>query len=232
MKKGLKVFGVITVCLIAAMAFAYAMGDKEPIVYSWHYKITVTVDTPEGEKSGSAVREARTEFQPRPELKDFPYHIEIKSRGEAVPVDLGKRGMLFALIDWDSYRELYNAFPYGGQMDGKSKFPRDDYYKKTLKSGMKAELRANFPRMVTFKDIKDPKSAEAVKADDLAETLGVGVKLKDITLEITDEPVTWEIGGFLPWLSDLKANLDGSNVTTGNSYANTLHVGHFKRGAK
>ncbi len=224
----MKVLAVVAVVVAAAVAFA--MGNKEPIVYSWHYKITVTVDTPEGEKRGSAVREARTEFQPRPEPKDFPYHIEIKSRGEAVPVDLGKRGMLFALIDWDSYREFYNAFPYGGQMDGKSKFPRDDYYKETLKTGMKAELKTNFPRMVTFKDIKDPKSVEAVKADDLAATFGAGVKLKDITLEITDEPVTWEIEKVLGWLEKVKMSCLSGKHINGPELYEQLHGGNFRAG--
>lgn len=231
MKKGLKVFGVVALLLVVAGTLAYAKGgkDQEPIIYSWHYKISVMVDTPEGEKSGSVVREVRVEFQSRPELKDFPYHIEWKVSGEAIPIDLGKRGIVFSLIDWDSYNELYDAFPYSGQLDGKSKFPRSDYYNQALKTGMTAELKTNIPRMVMFKDINDPKSVVPVEKNKMEDVLGQGVHFKSVLIEITNDPVTEKIDSLLPWLESLKSNLDGSKITTGSSYANTIHVGHFKR---
>jgi hypothetical protein len=234
---------VVLAVILSAGVVAFAMGDKEPITYTWHYKITVTVDTPEGEKSGSAVREVRTEFHPMPEREDYPYRIKTKVSGEAVPVDLGKRGMVFALIDWNSYLELYNAFPYGGQMYGKSKFPRDEYYKKILKPGMKAELKTDIPRMVMFKDIKDPKTVQLVYwqqmgtyvgkiekvTDNFESIFGKGVKLKDITIEMTDEPVTWQIEKVLGWLDGLHGHYLHGGMTSREAPLG-LHAGNFRTG--
>jgi len=46
---------IIGLVLIAGAAFAVFQFSYKS--YSWRYKITVTVETPEGEVSGSAVRE-------------------------------------------------------------------------------------------------------------------------------------------------------------------------------
>ena len=42
----------------------------------------------------------------------------------------------------------------------------------------------------------DPKSVKPVDPDDLAAAFGEGVSLKDITVEITDDPVTWGMDDF------------------------------------
>ena len=72
--------------------------------------------------------------------------------------------------------------------------------------------------MVTFSDMKDPKTVQLVfetepsdvhgqgglqrefraKTDNLEKLFGSGVKLKDITIEITDKPVTRMISRYLP----------------------------------
>jgi hypothetical protein len=51
---------------------------------------------------------------------------------------------------------------------------------------------------VTFGDIKDPTSVARVDPDDLAASFGAGVKLKAITVEITDDAVTTGIEKRLP----------------------------------
>ena len=50
--------------------------------------------------------------------------------------------------------------------------------------------KRDFPLLVTFTDIDDPKTVRKVDPNNLAATLGPGYALKSITLEITDEPVT------------------------------------------
>jgi hypothetical protein len=103
---------------------------------------------------------------------------------------------LFALIAWDSYREVTETFPYTAAKG----IPDRIRHFKNLKPGLKAELTNPkfWPRMVTFGDLDDPKSVKAVNPDNLAAAFGEGVSLEGISVEITDEPVTWEMDKVLP----------------------------------
>jgi hypothetical protein len=49
-----------------------------------------------------------------------------------------------------------------------------------------------YPLMVTFADLADPASVALVDPNDLAATFGPGVRLKAVTLEVTDAPVMEE----------------------------------------
>ena len=76
---------------------------------TWNYRITIEIETPEGTKSGSAVRQVQAQLQ-------YPLNPDIGEVisdvfGEAVVIDLGERGVIFALINRDSYNEVYKAFP-------------------------------------------------------------------------------------------------------------------------
>ena len=205
---------------------------------TWLYKVTVEIETPEGVKSGSAVRQLSL-GTPSIDFPDVGNPASIK--GEAVVVDLGKRGIVFALLSDQSWQNgLYQAFPTKGPSSNKGIL----HYKKTLKPGMKGTWEEWRPRFVMFKDIKDPKSvtmvysqsysreAKAYLAEDhFTELLGEGVELKQIIVEITNEPVTWAIEKILPWLPEvLMSNIDGTSVSMKNDLSNTLHGGHFKKG--
>ncbi|MCL8018139.1 hypothetical protein, partial [Streptomyces sp. AS02] len=58
--------------------------------------------------------------------------------------------------------------------------------------------------------------------------------LKDITIEMTDEPVTWEMSRHIPWLADYyNKRLDGQRfgtATTDHKLANSLSSGSFSTG--
>ena len=86
------------------------------------------------------------------------------------------------------------------------------------------------PHFVTFKDMNDPMTVENVDGKDLSKTFGEGVLLKDITLEITTDPITWgNINHYLPWLEGLKGGyLDGQFLGGGPSLSNILHAGNFQ----
>lgn len=205
---------------------------------TWRYKVIVEIETPEGIKSGYAVRQLSLGTP----LIDFPdVGNPAGIRGEAVVVDLGKRGIVFALLSSQSWENgLYQAFP----IDAPSSTKGILYYKKTLKPGMKGTWEEWRPRLVMFKDIKDPNSVTLVYSqsysreekgfiaeDHFAQLIGEGVKLRQIVVEITDEPVTWEIEETLPWLPDFyEKGFDGSKLATSNNLANTLSAGSFTRG--
>ncbi len=227
-------------CLILAVAMFAIAGCKEPagaaeeIVTggTWRYKIIVNVDTPEGLKSGYAVREM-SNSRSKVEL-NLPQSIHpAKVKGEAVVVDLGKRGKLFALMSGYKYGPdhastiLYDVFPSesGGNSAAGIRFYRD------LKEAHAVMTPEQYPMLVMFKDISDPKTVTPVmvierdvskgwtqveykiKSDNFEKIFGTGVKLKEIIIEMTEEPVTWGVRevrpsygpetGFMDWFKGL-----------------------------
>ncbi len=232
--------------LLASVAAAFVMSDIH-VSYTLHVKTTVVVETPEGEVSGSAVREISNSAS----SISLGWTMATNApdiRGEAVVVDLGERGTLFSLISDGTDYEMYQVFPT-------PKIPETSlegikYYKKTLKPGMKGELNPNerpgYPALVTFTDMNNPKSVTLVRGyvfhpetqtseleNHFEELFGEGVSLKAIELEVTKEPVTKKIDAVLPWLSTVKkGSLDGRLSGGGPELSNILHYGNFKKGEK
>lgn len=102
----MKKTGILGLILVViAGVGALAMSDKPS--GSWRYKMSVVVETPEGEITGSAVREMGNST-PLIQLPDVGNPAGV--RGEAVVVDLGARGVLFALISDKSDNEFYMRF--------------------------------------------------------------------------------------------------------------------------
>lgn len=178
---------------------------------TWRYKVTVSIETPEGIKTGSAVREIHVVHVPRT-LPEVGSSVDIK--GEAVVVDLGKRGVVYAVMGTDDQYTLFNAFPVEGATTGEG-----IRYYKSLKPGTRTSLKwTDRPLLVTFQNPADPKTVEAVYRisskimypkddtdlvieDTLEKTFGKGVRLKDITVEMTDEKVTERIEKWLSWVA-------------------------------
>ncbi|MGM0421802.1 MAG: hypothetical protein ACQEQL_01740, partial [Pseudomonadota bacterium] len=111
-----------------------------------------------------------------------------------VAVDLGDRGVLFALTSFDDYRKVFAAFPGPPGLT-----PEGIAYYESL-VGKRAPLPPeDYPVFVSFTDINDLTSivviSEVEQEDErhvqtLKEFFGSGVSLKDVSIEITDEPVT------------------------------------------
>lgn len=220
--------------------------DELSISGTWRYKITVNVETPEGLKSGFAVREVTvSDSAPLIRLPESLPRKDIK--GEAVAVDLGARGVLFAIMDVDgSYRHVFDAFPYPRPLS----FEGIRYYD-ALNSGVASLHPEQYPMMVRFRDLNDPKSVELAYSatpydarddrgryigrkikitDNIDALFGQGVRIKDVKIEMTDETVTNDLINHLVWLGDIKSNIDGTNITQSNDLSNALNVGNFKRG--
>lgn len=227
-----------TKILIALFALAGLLAwTYSPLYYSgsWRYRITVNVETPEGMKSGSAVREVH--------VSDIASYLRIlgglpviKVKGEAVVVDLGKRGILFAVMNGntgtgqDSYRNVFDAFPYPGPRGALSRY--GIRYYDHLKEGFSYLAPEKYPKMVMFRDPADPMTAELVygvqlrnRRDDAGHFVGVaynitdqfedkfgaGVKIKNVSMEMIRDPVTRKIDQYLPWLPNYFGRaLDGA----------------------
>lgn len=238
------------ICLgaVAILPACNASGHELP---TYRYRLTVEVDTPEGLKSGSSVIEVRTELAGKVKLPDAN-GLRIEFKGEAVAVDLGPRGVLFALLRSES-----SVSWAGGVMERVT--PPPPAATKVRYAKWHARMLANkgvhalhrispftlqpwerpkpddppkdYPMLVRFGDITDPKTVERVNPDDLAASFGSGVKLRRITVELTDDPVTTGIEKRLEWLSrHPEPSLNPSHGPTDFSISATLHHGDFRYG--
>jgi len=172
-------------------------------------------------------------------------------RGEALTVDLGPRGTLFALLragkdprSGPEYIVLRAfGFPYGNVPR-----PVEQGLAQILALKGKATLPPDsLPLLVRFGDISDPKTVELVDPNDLEKSFGPGTKLIRATVEIvpagiwpmswygiTGEPTTDEIKRKISWLPQYyDRQLDGRRYETieaPNRFSNSLNAADFKRG--
>ena len=181
-------YGLTTLALVLIAGTAWAISNMY-VSGEYRYKITVEVETPDGIKTGSAVR-AVSDYASSIKNIDLPGSSgpPPKVRGEAVVVDLGEDKQIFGLINWSSYREVYAAFPFSG-----AKKAGDGLrYYLSLEPGTSAPLpKESWPMFSYFENKNDPKSIKPTHRLDLSKTFGDGYRVNKITITITDEPVTW-----------------------------------------
>ncbi|MDP8998416.1 MAG: hypothetical protein M3O03_15660 [Pseudomonadota bacterium] len=196
---------------------------------TWNRKLTVTVITPSGQKSGYAVQQET--LGPKggawapPEATGAAYSL----RGEAVVVEAAPGKYLFLLIGERHPHTPTILFP--GQA------PLDVAARISWTSGVHVVPKDEYPLLVTFDDINDPKTVREVKPDDLAATFGPGYALKFITLEITNEKLTeGVVEKVIPWVTELRGAIDKSNYnesdTKEKNFIRTIHDGLFRQGFK
>jgi hypothetical protein len=181
--------------------------------YRWHQKLTVAVETPDGVKTGSAVTRVSALWG-RQLLSGNGVSFGVM--GEATVVELPNGQYLFALVSNQSTRsdgflilatEYVANEAFSEQLSGGKQLVADDtrselFEKLQVFRGSRTLPRDQYPLLVTFTDINDPKSVKLVDPANLAATFGQGYQLKSIALEITDEDVTnGRIEKILGWLS-------------------------------
>lgn len=202
-----------------------AMGNELP---TYRYRLTVEVDTPEGLRSGSSVIEVSTAVAGSNSIPT-PGAVSHRVKGEAVTVDLGTRGLLFALLrsednsDWATnviYRlspKVPSVYDANGKFDNKRDF--EAQFAAMLAYREPIELPRTFPpvahllnehawpMLVRFTNIDDPKSVERIDPDKIAEVYGEGVKIRRIVVQLTGNPITSGIDKRLRWLPHQRGSL-------------------------
>ncbi|MBO9112085.1 hypothetical protein J5288_25570 [Agrobacterium sp. S2/73] len=194
--------------------------------WSWHQKLTVTVETPAGAKSASSVMKASLEhskggpFIPREASGAF-----FKLQGEAVVLEVVPGKYLFVLLT-DLRRPYGLFFPGEAPLDVAPKLER------MSKPATATLTRSDYPLLVAFTDINDPKTVKKVNPDDLKDFFGQGTSLTSITLSITRDRVTkGKVEKVLPWLNEYYDKMLDSNrfetIYAINRFANSLSAGSF-----
>ena len=175
---------IITIVFLGLVAFGvyYIYGNP---VYTWNQKLTVEVEVDGEVYSGSSVITMTVEVLP--DLGGSAAR-RFKTQGEATVVELPDGKYLFALL---SYTPLFAGKVFEEDMDGSMSESGERWAEIITQLRKTKILKPNqYPSLVTFTDIDDPKSVKKVNPDDLAASFGAGYKLKSITLKITDELVT------------------------------------------
>jgi len=193
--------------MLPGCAVAEDVEDRAP---DYRYRLTVEVETPEGLRTGSSVIQVEQSIG-RTTMDGFGEQVFLRIRGEAVAVDLPDGRTLYALlrsggdVEWAARvipflspaAEDENPLDDLLLLEGKKELPR-----KWSAQGPFNNVSA-YPMMVTFGDLTDPTSVTEVDPDDLAASFGAGVKLKRITVELTNDPVTTGIAERLGWLEEV-----------------------------
>lgn len=90
-----KFFEGFIIILAFSVLLVFGISYIASIPQTFRYKITVEIETPEGIKTGSAVREVRISNNlakyVNPDVRSLTYRVI----GEAVSIDLGEHGILF-----------------------------------------------------------------------------------------------------------------------------------------
>jgi len=222
--------GIITGMIFGVLALIVLIYEAG-YTHRYRYRLTVEVEVDGQIKSGSRVIEVIS----RPDLvPGRPLRYMTTFRGEAVYVDLGQRGNLFALLSApDGFGaaflpdKVFFRYPVSASPEEqKSRFAE---FKRLAQRRTLRELQiSQLPILVTFKDPNDPKSVTEVFPNDFAATFGPRVRLKRATLEMTDEPVATGIENILPWVSSMKTYLDRQSISRTRNPANRLSSADFK----
>jgi hypothetical protein len=220
---------------------------------SWRQKMTVVVETPQGDVVTTGVTQSITShdrFIPGSPGGRYQFGWS----GEAIPIALPNGRHLFVLLEDALAGEATANYlaPYAGSHPKPRRLTdmvntirasteiapifRDSEY--ILPTGFRPwDVWLIFPRLVTFRDLKDPLSIELVEPTDLRASFGPGHRLKLVMLEVTSERVTTgRVDSLLPWLSDLNGRIEfdqfgNPSITTGGVIRtpNPVTPSDFKR---
>lgn len=162
--------------------------------YSWNQKLTVEVQTPNGDVSGVSV--TRVGWSEVNSVGNYPASYS----GEAAVVDLKGGHFLFVLLREETKYLAFRTF------NGNTGISEEIF---AAMSNLRVTGNVpieHYPMLVTFDDINDPATVKKINPNNLAASFGAGYSLKSIALEITDEEVTQgDVEKVLGWLNKYKS---------------------------
>lgn len=171
--------------------------------YTYRYRLTIEVVTPDGLRSGSSVLEVRSS-------ETTVGLIEMRGvrnalRGEAVFVDLGQGRNLIAVLgggaDGSDGTTMYRLPVLAFSLEKLTWEDQQAALMGPLTGNQEDVPRQALPTLVTFSDLSDPTTARVVDPSNLQGVFGSGVKFNRAWVEMTKDKVTRGIEKKLPWWS-------------------------------
>lgn len=198
------VVGLGAIALALFVAFRGLFGGG---TVSWNQRLTLVVETPEGEDSGSAVTRVENVTSKGALLLPEARGTRSYWTGEAVAVEVLPGRWLFALLSGEGRTDaghwVYAAYDLGAAVGSDGYRSYDAAMAKLRAQPMEVPVPLpadGLPLLVTFDDITRPETVRRVDPSDLAALFGEGVRLQAVTLEITRAPVTeGRVEGVLGW---------------------------------
>ena len=173
-----RTFGRGVLGLLAGTASVLTLGGCGRKVSTLRYRLTVEVETPEGVKTGSSVLEDA--FNPG---NSYEFSGSRRTYGEAPTVDLGGARYLFALLADPTYKRsmqnmISQMFDYPEYPSPVKSIKLVDRFAEANDSKPLIVIKPeDYPMLVTFGDINDPKSVREVNA---------GI-VRRITVQVVDQ---------------------------------------------
>lgn len=223
-------------CLLAMLVSTVVVGcHAKPLLPDYRYRMTVEIETPTGLKSGSSIIEVSSSIASK-DAFPIPSNVSTQVHGEAAAVDLGAGRVLFALLSKP------------GRAEGANSYALDAFYAKPWTGADQYLHEVNemvhrrdvgvvpakaYPMLITFGDLRNPKSVVEVDPTNLARSFGAGVVLKRVTVQMTDAQVSTGIEKRLGWLNFLRNGgmLSGQNYNSKENAALNLAYFNFKQSA-
>jgi hypothetical protein len=220
----MRVLGIIVGLVAIGVAGFIAWYKVSYPTYGYRYRLTVEVLVDGQVRSGSSVIGVSIDKQPK--IGSAPPQLS-RAYGDAVSVDLGQGRTLFALLssglDGNDINFPQNVVPTVFHVS------LDDIEAENSSKlqGSRNIPKEYWPTFATFSDLNDPKTAKLVGPEQFAKVFGPDVRLTNVLIEMTSDPVTRGIDKKLPWLPHPRY-LSGQFACDPNEQ-DCLHGGHFMR---
>lgn len=198
---------------LMAIAVLFLVGCEDPFVSkTWNQKMTVTVEIDGQDYVGSAIQ--RIQMNYNAELGSYPNpRLEsVRWSNEAVAIDLGEHGYLFALWGYRYPKRYANAYtteypkgpPRLTDRDEKSVRARAKAYRNYLEALARPGNRGypnRYPEFVFFEDMTNPKTIKSFRATEdfyapkyhnakaFKDFYGPSAKVVSVVVENTEEPL-------------------------------------------
>jgi len=208
MKKGCLVAFVLLVALFLGLCGWWMFNGGAPSPRTYGYRLTLYVETPEGERIGSNVVQVKTRFYVGLQ-RALNSYSSVAVRGEATVVDLGSRGLLFIAFRGDTTRggttgfricKWSSSFSRARNFEELVERRLSAYLDELMRRKPKADLPLKeLPMLVRFRDTNDPATVERVDPDNLDASFGRGDAQTDDAGD-HGRPVSNGIVKQLPWL--------------------------------
>jgi hypothetical protein len=222
----MKWLGIASLLIAGAVVFWVTAYPSVAV----RYRLTLEAQVDGVPKTGSGVIEVTYSKQ-----LNIGSELSIGFRGEAVVLDLGDRGTLFALLKEGSDSRsipqsiIFRAFDFPG-----GAFPSGSVeagQKQIRRLSGKRELSlSDLPLLVRFRDPANPMTVEKVDPLDIAKSFGDGAKLVRATLEIVPVGI-WPLNSFGITGDQITTGIDRRLVWLPRLNGGYLHGGFGARGA-